>query len=233
MNDYNDLILDNITKLYDKDHGIKSISTRLKPGEITAFVGPNGVGKTTLVKSIAGLLPLSGGNVLLSGLSTADRACRPKIGYMQNDLSFYDNVTVYEVLDFICRIKFAGRFHKEIDLYMHSYELYERRNSLVRELSMGMKRKLAIIMALIGTPQLILLDEPTNGVDTYGIIRLKEDLIQRSREGCIIVLTSHVLDFLEKISTRCIFIKDGRIAQDIRLDGNEFDLEQIYGQLYL
>lgn len=233
MFDKNNLIIDNVTKLYDKNHGIKSISTIIESGEITALIGPNGVGKTTLVKSIAGLLPITKGSILLSGIRTSDRSCRSKIGYMQNSLSFYDNISIYEVLDFICKIKYADKYHEQIDIYLNNYNLYEYRNSLIRELSIGMKNKLAIIMALIGTPQLILLDEPTNGVDTYGIMRLKEDLIKCSNKGCIIIVTSHVLDFLEKICSRYIFLKDGIIVHDTLFNDCKSELEHMYEQLYI
>lgn len=233
MNTCNDLIINNVTKLYDKEHGIKSISTVISSGEITAFIGPNGAGKTTLVNSIAGLTLITEGTITLSGIDTSSRICKSEIGYMQNDLSFYDKITVYEVLDFICKVKFSGKYREEIDSYLQKYNLYEQRNSFIYELSLGMKRKLSIIMALIGTPKLILLDEPTNGVDTYGIIQFKEDLITCSHRGSIIIVTSHVLDLLEKICSRCIFLKNGAIAKDILLKQNNLCLENIYEELYI
>ena len=226
------LMIDNITKLYGSKYGIKSVSAVINSGEITAIIGPNGVGKTTLVKCIAGLLQVSEGTILLSGISTSDRSCKPQIGYMQNELDFYNKMTVYEILDFICKVKYAGKFCEEIEPYLKKYNLYEYRNSYMNELSVGMKRKLSIIMSLLGTPKLILLDEPTNGVDTYGILQLKADLAKCSQKGSIVIITSHVLDFLEKICSRCIFLKDGMIVQDIKLADNGVDLENLYEKLY-
>lgn len=233
MKTMDNLIIDNVTKLYDQNHGIRSISTIINPCEITAIIGPNGVGKTTLVKCIAGLLPVSQGEILLSGISTSSRVCKPQIGYMQNDLDFYQKMTVYEILDFICNIKYSGEFHDEIISYLKKYNLYDQRNSYINELSMGMKKKLSIIIALIGTPKLILMDEPTNGVDTYGILQLKEDLSNCRDNGSIIIITSHVLDFLEKICSRCIFLKNGMISQDIQLTDKKWDLENIYENIYI
>ena len=233
MNTIDNLIIDNITKLYDNNHGIKSVSATINPGEIAAIIGPNGVGKTTLVKCIAGLLQVSEGTILLSDISTSSRNCKHQIGYMQNDLDFYYKMTIYEILDFICKVKYAGEFREEIDPYLKKYNMYEYRNSYISELSMGMKRKLSIIISLIGTPKLILLDEPTNGVDTYGILQLKDDLTKCSRKGSIIIITSHVLDFLEKICSRCIFLKDGMISQDINLADNKVDLENAYEKIYI
>lgn len=233
MNRNKDLIINNITKLYNNNQGIKSISTEIKSGEITAFIGPNGVGKTTLVKAIAGITPITTGEILLSGVSTLSRVCKPNIGYMQSDLNFYNSMTVYEVLNFICKVKFSRKYHEEIDLYLKKYALYEQRNSLINNLSFGMQKKLSIIMALIGTPKLIILDEPTNGVDTYGIIQLKNDLIRCSQANCIIIVTSHILDWIEKICTRCIFLKSGRIAEDLPIKNNSYDLEALYEKIYL
>ena len=226
------LIIDNITKLYDNGYGIRSVSAAISPGEITAVIGPNGAGKTTLVKCLAGLLQVSEGTVLLSGVSTLDRSCKPQIGYMQSELDFYDKMTVYEMLDFICKVKYAGEFREEIDPYLKKYNLYEYRNSDMRQLSLGMKRKLSVIIALIGEPKLILLDEPTNGVETYGILQLKADLERCAQKGSIIIVTSHVLDFLEKICSRCIFLRDGMISLDIKLAESGAGLEDVYEKLY-
>lgn len=148
-------------------------------------------------------------------------------------MNFYRKMTVYEIMDFICQIKFGGRFQEEIEPYLKRYELFEQRNSYVSALSMGMKRKLSIIMALIGTPKLILMDEPTNGIDTYGILQFKNDLIRCIQQGSAVIVTSHVLDFLEKICTRCIFLRDGVIVQDIQITDNSQDLDSIYQKIYI
>lgn len=232
MNTEHDLILEHVTKIYDGGHGIKDLSIKLLSGEIAAFIGPNGVGKTTLVKSVAGLLPISEGSIRLYGQSIRERSLRAGIGYMQSDISFYDKMTVHEVLEFICKVKFGGNFYEEIDPYLQSYHLYEQRNFRIHQLSLGMKRKLSLIMVLIGTPRLILLDEPESGVDTYGIIQFKADLSACARKGSIVILTSHVLDLLEKVCTRCIFLKDGKIAEDLSLTGKPLDLEQVYERVY-
>lgn len=226
------LLIDNICKLYDGRHGIHSISAQIKAGEITAIIGPNGVGKTTLLKAIAGLLEVSQGNISLMGTDMTSRECKKNIGFMQENLSFYSDMTVYQVLDFICKIKYNGKFRDEIDMYLKKYQLFDYRNALVSTLSLGSQKKLAIIMALIGTPKLLLLDEPTNGVDTSGIIQFKNDLLRCAQEGCIVIVTSHVLDFLEKISSRCIFLKDGTIAEDIDMNKAGIGLEEVYAKIY-
>lgn len=227
------LILDNVTKLYDDNRGIKAISSVMHQGEIISIIGPNGVGKTTLIKCIAGLLQPSEGLILLLGVSTFERKCKSQIGYMQSNLDFYNKMTLYEILDFVCKVKYKGEFRDDINFYLKKYDLYEYRNSYVNELSLGMKKKFSIITSLLGTPKLILMDEPTNGVDTFGILQLKDDLTKCSQKGSIIIITSHVLDFLEKVCTRCIFLKDGIVSKDILFKEGRIDLEQIYEKLYI
>lgn len=232
MDEMKGLEVKNVTKLYHKGNGINDLSISLKPGEITAFIGPNGVGKTTLVKAVAGLTRISSGEIMLSGISTLKREGRAKIGYMQDDLGFYDKMTVYEVLDFVCEVKFDGRYQEEIDDYLKKYDLWEKRNVLIHRLSMGMKKKLSIIMALLGRPELMIFDEPTNGVDTFGIIRLKNDLIESASQNSIVIVTSHVLDWVEKLCTRCVFLKAGAIEKDICLQNGGWDLENEFEMIY-
>lgn len=230
MNDSNQLEVKNVTKLYKNQCGIKGISTTVRGGEIVSFVGPNGAGKTTLVKSIAGLSRIAEGSILLNGNLTSEPVSKSQIGYMQEDLSFYEKMTVYEILDFMCKVKFKDQYYETIDDYLIRYELYDKRNTYIDKLSLGMRRKLAIIMALLGDTQLVILDEPTNGVDTAGILQLKHDLSKRVKQGAIVIITSHVLDWVEKICTRCIFLKEGEVVEDIEVGTR--DLENEYQRVY-
>ena len=102
----------------------------------------------------------------------------------------------------------------------------------ITKLSLGMKRKLALIMATIGDPKILLLDEPTNGIDTAGIIQLKQDLINYKHQNKIIIVTTHVLEWAEKLCTRTIFLKDGKIVGDYLLDNSNRSLEELYEELY-
>lgn len=230
MNGSNQLEIKNVSKLYPNQCGIKGVSTTIHGGEIVSFVGPNGAGKTTLVKSIAGLSRVSEGSILLNGNSTLEPIIKAQIGYMQEDLSFYEKMTVYEILDFICKVKFKDQYYETIDDFLIRYELYDKRNTYITKLSLGMKRKLSVVMALLGNTQLLILDEPTNGVDTAGILQLKHDLLKRVEQGTIVIITSHVLDWVEKICTRCIFLKEGEMVEDIAVGTR--DLENEYQRIY-
>jgi ABC-type multidrug transport system ATPase subunit len=132
-------------------------------------------------------------------------------------------MTAYEMLHFICQVKHNGEYTGEIDRFLRDYQLYEQRNVLMK--------KLSIIMALLGGPRLVILDEPTNGIDTSGLVTLKKSLEQISKDGAVIVLTSHVLDFIESIYSKCAFLLNGRIESV--LCAGECDLEEKYESLYL
>lgn len=230
VNTKNILEIKGVTKLYSNRVGIKNVSFSLKAGDIVAIIGPNGAGKTTLVRSICGLNDITEGEILFN--NTPVYQCRSQIGYMQENMRFYEKMTVYEILEFLCKVKFYGKYYEEIDSYLWKYGLYNQRNMKITKLSLGMKRKLALIMATIGDPKILLLDEPTNGIDTAGIIQLKQDLINYKHQNKIIIVTTHVLEWAEKLCTRTIFLKDGKIVGDYLLDNSNRSLEELYEELY-
>ncbi len=121
----------------------------------------------------------------------------------------------------------------EGSVLLDSVPTFRCRNQKISRLSLGMKRKMSLIMALLGTPRLLILDEPTNGIDTAGIIRLKQDLLAFRENGGIVLVTSHVLDWAEKTCTRFLFLKSGRIAGDYEAVSLHTDLETLYERLYL
>ena len=162
MKKKNTLEIHELTKQYAKGTGISRISFTVNAGEIVALIGPNGSGKTTLMKAVGGLCRLSGGEALLNNVPTFQ--CRENLGFMQEALDFYEKMTVYEALDFLCAVKFRGGCREEIDHYLKAYQLFEQRNLRISRLSLGMKRKLSLIMALMGDCPLLLLDEPTTGL---------------------------------------------------------------------
>ena len=230
MKEKNKLEIKCVTKSYDNICAINNISAMVESGEMVAFIGPNGAGKSTLIKIVAGLIRTSDGDVFLNGYSTIEPICKKEIGYMQDDLRFYNKMTIYEILDFLCNVKFKDKYHDTIDDYLVRYELYDKRNAHINDLSLGMKKKLSLVMALLGEPQLVILDEPTNGVDTSGILQLKYDLLKIAEAGGIVIITSHILDWIEKICSRCIFLKSGEIVKDVC--AKNLILEDEYEKIY-
>ncbi|MCM1258108.1 MAG: ABC transporter ATP-binding protein [Roseburia sp.] len=215
----------NATKLYHRAEGIENVCLELENEQIYALVGPNGAGKTTLLRALAGLCPLDRGEVLLEGVSTVFRESKKHIGYALDFEEGCPKKTVWEMLDFVCEVKYQGGHGEEIKKLLCDFELWENRNKLIRDCSFGMKKKLQLAMSFLGSPKLILLDEPTNGVDTNGIFMLKRYVERAKEEGEIIVIASHVLDFVEKVADIVIFLKHGKCARVLKNDG---DLEREY-----
>lgn len=224
------LIMDKVTKKYDDIHGIFDINLKLKKGNVYSVIGPNGSGKTTLIKSMAGMTNITAGTISLDDENTMLRQTKKQIGYAIDEEGCYPNFTLYEILQLANDIKYHGEYANQIRELLQEFSLWENKNMLYTKCSLGMKKKLSLCLSFLGTPSLILLDEPTNGVDTKGIITLKKQIEQAKKREAILVVTSHVLDFVGKIADENIFINAGKICCVV--DSHD-DLEKIYERIYL
>ena len=224
------LIMDKVTKKYDDTHGIFDISLKLEKGKVYSVIGPNGSGKTTMIKSMAGMINITSGNITISGENTMLRQTKRLIGYAMDEEGSYPDFTLYEILHLANDIKFNGENEEQIEELLQTFSLWDNKNMLYTKCSLGMKKKLSLCLSFLGNPSLILLDEPTNGVDTKGIISLKKQIQQAKQKEAIVVVTSHVLDFVGQIADENIFIHEGKICCVV--DGHN-DLEKIYEQIYL
>ena len=224
------LIMDKVTKKYDDIHGIFDINLKLKKGNVYSVIGPNGSGKTTLIKSMAGMTNITAGTILLDDENTMLRQTKKQIGYAIDEEGCYPNFTLYEIMQLANDIKYHGEYANQIRELLQEFSLWENKNMLYTKCSLGMKKKLSLCLSFLGTPSLILLDEPTNGVDTKGIITLKKQIEQAKKREAILVVTSHVLDFVGKIADENIFINAGKICCVV--DSHD-DLEKIYERIYL
>ena len=190
--------------------------------------GSNGAGKTTLIQMIAGISEPIEGEVKLDGQNTLSRKCKSRIGYA---LELSDNKTKHTILQFlnmVCDIKFGGKYKEDINSFLRDFELENDKNTRLSECSLGMKKKVGIIASFIGYPKLILLDEPTNGVDTTGLIVLKKHIENAKMHDCIIIVSSHVLDFVERVKDEIIFLKNGHIVA-----GKGVTIEEQYRNLFM
>lgn len=224
-----------ITKSYGKGKGINDLWLNGQDGEVISLIGPNGSGKSTSQKGIAGLIKLEKGCVLLDGKDTLHNNTKREIGYLPEKSVFDGNMTGYELIEMINVLKyqkFDGTEEEQMHQMLQDFDLWESRHIRIRNYSVGMCKKLGIIIALMKFPKLIILDEPTNAVDTKGIITLKRYMKQATEKGCIIIISSHVLDFVSSISTKNIFLKNGKVERIVE-ENREINLEDIYKELYL
>ncbi len=213
--------LESVEKHYQNVHALKGLNLALQPGEILGLFGHNGAGKTTTIKLILGLVEASKGNVRVFGqdptLSEA-RTLRKQLGFLQENVSFYDQLTGLEVLNYFARLK--GVPKKQTREILHQVGLSHAEKRRVKTYSKGMRQRLGLAQALLGDPKLLLLDEPTVGLDPIATQDFYQRLEQLKERGCTIILCSHVLPGVEKYIDRAVIMGQGNVLAE----GNLHDL---------
>lgn len=213
--------LEQVDKNYAGVQALKSLNLELKQGEILGLFGHNGAGKTTTIKLILGLVEASRGKVQVFGtnptLSSA-RNQRRQLGFLQENVSFYDQLTGLEVLNYFARLK--GVPKKQCMALLDQVGLNEAENRRVKTYSKGMRQRLGLAQALLGNPKLLLLDEPTVGLDPIATLDFYQRLELLKQQGCTIILCSHVLPGVEKYIDRALIMGRGELLAE----GNLHDL---------
>ena len=210
----NILKIENLNTSYGKNLVLKDINLEIKEGSIFGLIGPNGAGKSTLMKSILGLVEKDSGKITLYGKEINEKNQKDtnkNLGSLIEAPSFYDHLTAYDNLDLICDMKNINK--DNIDKTLRDVGLIKSKDKKVREFSLGMKQRMGIAIALIGNPKYLILDEPINGLDPYGIEEMR-DLFKRivKNSNTSILISSHILDEIEKISTHIGILKNGSLT---------------------
>ena len=213
------LEVDNLKKTYRYGaallEAVRSVSLTLATGEVLAFLGPNGAGKTTTIKMIAGLIRPDAGRVRIAGVDPHrnPEALRLLGAVLEGNRNLYWRLTPEENLEYFGVLK--GLSHREARrrgrLLLERFDLLSKRRTTVQTLSRGMQQKLALAVALIHQPKLLLLDEPTLGLDVEATQNVKALVRSIANEGCAILLTTHQLDIAEELSDRVAIIQKGEI----------------------
>ena len=206
------LELKDLKKYYGKIRGIEDVSLKLHEGEIFGFIGPNGAGKSTTIRSIMGLINITDGKILINGkeLDRDDIETRKMIGYLPSDVHLYEDYIVKELLDY--HESFYGRgIHKNRKELVKLFEIEE--NKKIEDLSLGNLKKVGIVLALMHKPKLLILDEPTNGLDPLMQNVLNDVLKKEKERGTTIFYSTHILSEVSKICDRVGIIKEGRLIK--------------------
>lgn len=202
------LQLNNISKNYGAIRAVDNLSLTIEAGNVYGILGPNGSGKTTTLGIILGVLQPNSGNFSWFG-EPASRFARRQIGSILETPNFYPYLGGYTNLQIACDIKRVPQ--SDIDRVMNIVNLSQRMKSKFREYSYGMKQRLALASALLGDPQVLVLDEPTNGLDPQGIAEVREIITRQAQQGKTIIMASHMLDEVEKICTHVAILRTGRL----------------------
>ena len=210
------LSLKNLDKKYGSVHAVNNLSFDIKKGDIYGILGPNGSGKSTTLGIILNVVNKSSGNFSWFNGALSTHEALKKVGAIIERPNFYPYMTAVQNLKLICKIKEIST--EIIDEKLKTVNLYERKNSKFSTFSLGMKQRLAIASALLNDPEILILDEPTNGLDPQGIHEIRQIITEIASKGTTILLASHLLDEVEKICSHVIVIRNG-----IKLYGGSVD----------
>lgn len=206
-----------LTKYYKKHAAIKEVNLSVEAGEIYGFIGPNGAGKSTTIKALLNFIYPDKGEAKILGLDSIKEAkqIKEKVGYVSSDVRFYPTMTTLDTLKYVAEFHGLKDSQKRINHFIELLEIDSKKK--VSELSLGNKKKIAIAAGLLAKPELLILDEPTNGLDPLMQHRLFEELESYNKEGMTIFLSSHDLNEVQQHAHRAAFIREGEIitVQDI------------------
>lgn len=203
-----------LTKLYGGKAAVKDLNLRVGEGQIYGFIGRNGAGKSTTLKMISGLASPTQGEVSLFGKPISDSVVRRRLGVLIEAAGLYPNMTARQ--NVVMKAKCMGLAEeKSVDQVLELTGLSDTGKKQVKHFSMGMKQRLGVALALLGNPDLLILDEPINGLDPEGIKELRQLVLKLQEEGKTILLSSHILGELSKIATNYGIIKDGELMEQI------------------
>src|SRR3989338_9244155 len=209
------IIVNDITKYFGTVRALQGVSFEIRKGEIVGFLGRNGAGKTTLMRILTSYLPSSSGHAFIAGMDVAKKsmAVRQMIGYLPETPPLYPNMTAREYLLFAARLKNvpARKVKSQVDKVLNECYLRNVADKPIATLSKGYQQRVGIAQAIINDPAILILDEPTNGLDPVQIRRVRS-LIQNLEKERTIILSTHILSEIEQIAQRVLIIKDGGIV---------------------
>lgn len=210
------LTINNLTKKFGYLTAVEDLSFTINKGNVYGILGPNGSGKSTTLGIVLNVVNKTEGNFHWFDGNTSTHDALKKVGAIIERPNFYPYMTAAENLKLVCKIK--GVNYSKIDEKLEIVGLLDRKNSKFRTYSLGMKQRLAIASALLNDPEILILDEPTNGLDPQGIHQIREIIKQIATEGTTILLASHLLDEVEKVCSHVVVLRKGIKLYSGRVD---------------
>lgn len=211
------LSIKNLNKSFDRIHAVKNLSLEIEKGNVYGILGPNGSGKSTTLGIVLNVVNKTSGDFSwFDGKLTTHEALK-KVGAIIERPNFYPYMTAYENLTLVCKIKEINV--AKIDEKLEIVGLTERKNSKFRTFSLGMKQRMAIASALLNDPEILILDEPTNGLDPQGIHQIRDIIRNIASQGTTILLASHLLDEVEKVCSHVLVLRKGEMLYQGTVNG--------------
>lgn len=211
----------NLTKLYGANKALNNISFNVKQGEIMGFLGPNGAGKSTTMNIVTGCISANSGSASVCGCDVLEnpKIVKGKIGYLPENPPLYFDMTVKEYLDFVYELKkVKGDKKKHIEEIMEKVKIADMKNRMIKNLSKGYKQRVGLAQALIGDPEVLILDEPTVGLDPKQIIEIR-NVIKEIGKKRTIILSTHILQEVEAVCDSVTIISHGKIVAQDSIEG--------------
>ncbi|MDH3244362.1 MAG: ATP-binding cassette domain-containing protein [Saprospiraceae bacterium] len=210
-----DIVIDHLTKSYGFQKAVDDISFQVKTGEILGFLGPNGAGKTTTMKMVTGYISMDSGDIKIGGNSVREKDMNRYIGYLPENNPLYHDMPVIDYLEFCASLQQVPeeRMEEQIRRMVRVCGLDVEKHKKIGELSKGFRQRVGLAQAMIHDPQILILDEPTTGLDPNQIVEIRELIRQLGKEKTVI-LSTHILPEVEATCDRILIINRGKIVAD-------------------
>jgi ABC-2 type transport system ATP-binding protein len=204
-----------LTKFYGPTPAIQNLNFHARPGEIVGFLGPNGAGKTTTMRILTGFMPPTSGTARVAGFDVVDQSLevRRRVGYLPETVPVYPEMSVFEYLAFMGSLRRVADLDDRIDEVLEQVDLTERAESFVGNLSKGLRQRLGLAQALLHKPEVLILDEPTIGLDPAQIIEVRRIIQELGRERTVL-LSTHILSEAQQVCDRVLIINRGTIVAE-------------------
>ena len=207
--------VEHLTKTYGDLVAIQDVSFQVQRGEVLGFLGPNGAGKTTTMRILTGFLPPTSGRVTVAGFDVFEESleARRRIGYLPETVPLYPEMTVARYLDFVAALRDVPNRQDAVEQVMHQVGLIDRADTIIGKLSKGYRQRVGLAQALVHDPEVIILDEPTIGLDPKQIIEVRE-LIRNLGGDHTVILSTHILPEVSQVCSRVLIINEGQIVAE-------------------
>ncbi len=227
------IIINGLTKKYDQQFALNKVTFSINEGEVVGLLGPNGAGKSTLMKSITNAIDFDEGDIVVNNYSVTTEAIKAKevIGFLQENNPLYMDMYVKEYLHFVAEVRKVSK--NRVDDVLLKVGLEAEQHKKIQQLSKGYKQRVGIAQAILFDPEILILDEPTNGLDPNQIIEIRE-LIREIGKEKTVILSTHIMQEVEALCSRVILLNNGRVIADQSIEdfkGQYQNLEEAFHAL--